>query len=310
VLKIRLVGPRDHRSVANAKENPMSDSSSEHSGLHDLRALAARVATTRAIASTTADRVSFPVLLAPVGSELTHGTHTTPLHAPSAPRSRRPLGIAARVALASSVLALSALAFAMAPRSATPLPALAGGAKQKAPVLVVAEHGTHELDTPEPLPEVAPPSSPTTNAPDVRPTERRTRVPSTPRRVAPVVATTETPSAPSPRERSELDRLLDEALGGRSSTTTESLPMRPDARALTTTLRGLEARIARCALDDGGTATARLVIDGATGRVRDVSWVGATPASHTCIEAVLDDVEVPRFEQSSFAIAFPYRLGL
>jgi len=86
--------------------------------------------------------------------------------------------------------------------------------------------------------------------------------------------------------------------------------MRPDARALTTTLRGLEARIARCALDDGGTATARLVIDGATGRVRDVSWVGATPASHTCIEAVLDDVEVPRFEQSSFAIAFPYRLGL
>jgi len=28
------------------------------------------------------------------------------------------------------------------------------------------------------------------------------------------------------------------------------------------------------------------------------------------IEAVLDDVEVPRFEQSSFAISFPYRLGL
>jgi len=99
----------------------MSDSSSEHSGLHDLRALAARVATTRATPSATAaDRVSFPVLLAPVGSELTLGTHTTPLHAPSTPRSRRPLGIAARVALASSVLTLSALAFAMAPRSATP----------------------------------------------------------------------------------------------------------------------------------------------------------------------------------------------
>lgn len=289
----------------------MSDSSSEHSGLHDLRALAARVATTRATPSATAaDRVSFPVLLAPVGSELTLGTQTTQ-RATNAPRVRR-LGLAARVALATSVLTLSALAFAMAPRGATPRLTLATvDTKHEAPALV-ADVGPHAPPAaPEALPEVAPPSPvPATLAPDVRPTERRTRVPSAPRRAAPVVATETTPSTTSPRERSELDRLLDEALGGRSSTTTESLPMRPDARALTTTLRGLEARIARCALDDGGTATARLVIDGATGRVRDVSWVGATPASHTCIEAVLDDVEVPRFEQSSFAIAFPYRLGL
>ena len=291
----------------------MSDSSSEHSGLHDLRALAARVATTRA---TPPDRVSFPVLLAPVGSELTLGTQITPQHAPNPPRSRgrRPLGIAARVALATSILALSALAFAMAPRGASPLPPLAAtDVKQKAPALV-ADLGAHEPPTTSELPDIAPPSSapaPATTAPDARPTERRTRVPSAPRRTTPVVATTEPTSNATPRERSELDRLLDEALGGRaSSTAPESLPVRPDARVLTTTLRGLEARIARCAPDDTGTATARLVIDGATGRVRDVSWVGATPTSHACIEGVLDDVEVPRFEQSSFAISFPYRLGL
>lgn len=291
----------------------MSDSSSEHSGLHDLRALAARVATTRATPSATAaDRVSFPVLLAPVGSELTLGTQTAQ-RATNAPRVRRPLGLAARVALATSVLALSALAFAMAPRGATPRPTLATvDAKQKAPALAADVVPHAPPAAPEALPEVAPPSPvPTTLAPDVRPTERRTRVPSAPRRVAPVVATETTPSPTSTRERSELDRLLDEALGGRASTTTtESLPARPDARALTTTLRSLEARIARCAPDDAGTATARLVIDGATGRVRDVSWVGAPPTSHACIEAVLDDVEVPRFEQSSFAISFPYRLGL
>lgn len=291
----------------------MSDSSSEHSGLHDLRALAARVATTHATASATADRVSFPVLLAPVGGELTLGTQ--PMQSTTnAPRARRPLGLAARVALATSVFALSALAFAMAPRGTTPLPPLAAAnAKQKAPALV-ADLGAHQPPaTPEPLPEVASASAPapTTSAPDVQPTERRTRIPSAPRRAAPVVAATETTPNATARERSELDRLLDEALGGRASTTaTQALPARPDSRTLTTTLRGLEARIARCAPDDAGTATARLVIDGATGRVRDVSWVGATPASHTCIEGVLDDVEVPRFEQSSFAISFPYRLGL
>lgn len=297
----------------------MSDSSSDPSGLHDLRALAARAAATRALTTTTTtphDRVSFPVVLAPVGSEL---SRVAPVHTP---RPRRGF---ARGMIATFALTLSALAFAMAPQvpASAPVVMTAAMAKQKAPRPAITPI---ELDaSPEPTePEsiaaatgtvasIATASdtvaSITVPAPATR--ARAARVPTAPRRVEPVRPNAPIATTSSPSGDSELGRLLDEALGGRSTVAAgESLPARPNASSLTTTLRSLEPRIARCAPDDAGTATARLVIDGATGRVRSVSWVGATPTSHACMEAVLEDVEVSRFEQSSFSISFPYRLAL
>ena len=295
----------------------MSDSSSDPSGLHDLRALAARAAATRAITTTTTtphDRVSFPVVLAPVGSEL---SRVAPVHTP---RLRRGF---ARGMIATFALTLSALAFAMAPQvpASAPVVMTAAMAKQKAPRPAITPI---ELDaSPEPTEPIATASgtvasiatasgtvaSITVPAPATR--ARAARVPAAPRRVEPVRPNAPIATTSSPSGDSELGRLLDEALGGRSTVAAgESLPARPNASSLTTTLRSLEPRIARCAPDDAGTATARLVIDGATGRVRSVSWVGATPMSHACMEAVLEDVEVSRFEQSSFSISFPYRLAL
>lgn len=285
----------------------MSDSSTEPSGLHDLRALAARAAATRTLATTTTathDRVSFPVVLTPVGSEL---SRVVPIHTP------RRRGVA-RAMIATFALTLSALAFAMAPEAPTSgaVVTTAAMAKQKAirPAITPMEPDAAPEPT-EPESSDAPSGTVASIAVPVPTTRTRSgRVPATPRRAEPVRPSEPTPTTSSRSGDSELGRLLDEALGGRSTIVTESLPVRPNASSLSSTLRSLESRIARCAPDDSGTATARLVIEGATGRVRSVSWVGATPASHACMEAVLDDVEVSRFEQSSFSIHFPYRLAL
>ncbi|MBX3273624.1 MAG: hypothetical protein KF729_25395 [Sandaracinaceae bacterium] len=107
----------------------------------------------------------------------------------------------------------------------------------------------------------------------------------------------------------ELDRLLDAALADRRAPVVAgpSLPLVPSQRDVSSVLRALEARIARCG-DGEGTATARLVIDGATGRPRSVT-VGGVPAPVAeCVREAVETAAFPVFTQPTLTVAFPYRV--
>ncbi|MCB9621767.1 MAG: hypothetical protein H6723_00340 [Sandaracinus sp.] len=269
----------------------------EDSGLHDLRRLAAEAR------RHTVERTSLPPLLAPAGALAAAPSLSAPV---ARARSRSFVG----PLLVAATFALSAVAFAMVPRAPQPrtyvltsggeVPvARAGDVMGRWPTLpsevderVVAARTTSRVAVPEPTP-----------------TRRTSRVPNATRRTT---TPPTTPTAPSPtpaRERSELDDLLDRALGAHAPTATEpSLPARPSSSSVTTSLRALQNRVARCSADDTGVATVRLVFAGSTGEVQSVSWVGERPESASCIEAAVRGVEVDPFAQSTFSVTFPYRL--
>ncbi|MCB9611396.1 MAG: hypothetical protein H6721_09060 [Sandaracinus sp.] len=271
---------------------------SEDSGLHDLRRLAAEAR------RHTVERTSLPPLLAPAGPLAVAPSLNAPA---SRARSRGFVG----PLLVAAMLGLSAVAFARVPRAPRPqtyvltsggeMPvARAGDVMGRWPTL------PNELDERVVVPTERPSR---VSVPEPTPARRTSRVPNATRR--PTTPTT-TPSAPSPapaRERSELDDLLDRALGAHASTATEpSLPARPSSSSVTTSLRALQNRVARCSADDTGVATVRLVFAGSTGEVQSVSWVGERPESASCIEAAVRGVEVDPFAQSTFSVTFPYRL--
>jgi hypothetical protein len=142
--------------------------------------------------------------------------------------------------------------------------------------------------------------------------------------------TTKTASAepkPAPKKRSggSLDALMDEVVGGsssskpkRSSTSStssrssdSSLPSTPSRNDVKTALQGVSGAVKACRKDAGGTATVNVVFSGKTGRVSSAK-VASGPFKGTpvgaCIGSAVKRARVGRFKQSTFKVTFPYRL--
>lgn len=173
---------------------------------------------------------------------------------------------------------------------------------------------TIEDNSPEPAPELAEPAPKKRVASN---TQRRPR------------ATRSTKSeaadpAPAPKKRSgNLDALMDEVVGGSSSSKkprqasapssrdTSSLPDAPSRNDVKTALQGVSGGVKACRKDAGGTATVNVTFSGKTGRATGAK-VASGPFKGTpvgsCIESAVKRARVPRFKQSSFKVTFPYRL--
>jgi predicted Zn finger-like uncharacterized protein len=202
----------------------------------------------------------------------------------------------------------------------------AGAASAKAPVetsdqaLAAAaaaepiQAATIEDNAPEPAPELVEPAPQKRAASD---TQRRPRATRSTRSAAPA-------PAPAPKKRSgNLDALMDEVVGGSSSSNkprqasasssrdTSSLPDAPSRNDVKTALQGVSGGVKACRKDTGGTATVNVTFSGKTGRATGAK-VASGPFKGTpvgsCIESAVKRARVPRFKQSSFKVTFPYRL--
>ncbi len=271
--------------------------------------------------ATLADRYE-PVATEEPPTFLTPGVLGPPTLRPPVVVPERRFRWAATIGWASLAALLAATTFALGSASG----ALASGSLEGAapPVAITLDRKTAEVRpaevseeraveeaveaTPEPEPSVETAAEPTvTREPTTRP--RRARV--TPR--APASTTPATPALSwetgGPEDGSvgrDLDALLDAALGGPSaptSTPAEALPRTPTARQVRVTLDALSGEVQQCAED--GDVTARVVVDGATGAVRDARVTGSSASA--CMERVLETARFPRFGQDTFTVLFPYR---
>jgi predicted Zn finger-like uncharacterized protein len=176
------------------------------------------------------------------------------------------------------------------------------------------EAATIEDNAPEPAPELVEPASKKRSASN---TQRRPRTAKS--------TTSASPGpAPAPKKRGgNLDALMDEVVGGSSSTTrpkqtstsasqdSSSLPDAPSRNDVKTALQGVSGGVKACKKDSGGTATVNVTFSGKTGRASGAK-VASGPFKGTpvgsCIESAVKRARVPRFKQSSFKVTFPYRL--
>ena len=130
--------------------------------------------------------------------------------------------------------------------------------------------------------------------------------------------------APEPKKRSgnNLDALMDEVVGGSSAksvpkqasaqrSSDSSLPDSPSRDDVKTALQGVSGAVRACRKDEGGTATVDVVFSGKTGRATSAK-VASGPFKGTpvgsCIESAVKRARLPRFQQSTFKVTFPYRL--
>lgn len=195
------------------------------------------------------------------------------------------------------------------------------------PVTVTLDRKVSPVDEPSPQPSLDPVVEPEPEAepePEVvaevvaeatpAPNRRaRTPRPTTPARTTPPRTTPANPATSwetggadeAPIDRS-LDDLLDAALGepsAETATPSAVLPRTPTARQVRLTLDALSGEVAQCA--DTGQVTARVVVNGDTGRVRSADVSGSPEAA--CMERVLETARFPRFSQDTFTVLFPYR---
>ena len=176
------------------------------------------------------------------------------------------------------------------------------------------EAATIEDNAPEPAPELVEPEPKKRSASN---TQRRARTAKSTTNAAPA-------PAPAPKKRSgNLDALMDEVVGGSSSTNkpkqtsasssrdSSSLPDAPSRNDVKTALQGVSGGVKACRKDSGGTATVNVTFSGKTGRASGAK-VASGPFKGTpvgsCIESAVKRARVPRFKQSSFKVTFPYRL--
>lgn len=128
--------------------------------------------------------------------------------------------------------------------------------------------------------------------------------------------------APKRRSSNNLDALMDEVVGGSGSKSTakaastarssdSSLPDSPSRDDVKTALQGVSGAVQACRKDEGGTATVNVVFSGKTGRATSAR-VASGPFKGTpvgsCIESAVKRARLPRFQQSTFKVTFPYRL--
>lgn len=176
------------------------------------------------------------------------------------------------------------------------------------------EAATIEDNAPEPAPELV------EAAPKKRSASNTQRRPRTARSTTSASPEPE----PAPKKRGgNLDALMDEVVGGSSSTTkpkqtstsssrdSSSLPDAPSRNDVKTALQGVSGGVKACKKDSGGTATVNVTFSGKTGRASGAK-VASGPFKGTpvgsCIESAVKRARVPRFKQSSFKVTFPYRL--
>jgi predicted Zn finger-like uncharacterized protein len=150
-------------------------------------------------------------------------------------------------------------------------------------------------------------------------TQRRPRTSKSTRSTSPKSA-----PAPAPKKRSgnNLDALMDEVVGGSSSSSkpkarststasSSNLPDSPSRNDVKTALQGVSGAVKACRKDAGGTATVDVTFSGKTGRATGARVTSGpfkgTPVG-TCIQTAVKRARVPRFKQSSFKVTFPYRL--
>lgn len=132
------------------------------------------------------------------------------------------------------------------------------------------------------------------------------------------------PERQAPKRRSSggnLDALMDEVVGGSaprsapkqasSQASNSSLPDSPNREDVKTALQGVSGAVQSCRKDEGGTATVSVVFSGKTGRATSAR-VASGPFKGTpvgsCIENAVKRARLPRFQQSTFKVTFPYRL--
>jgi hypothetical protein len=72
-------------------------------------------------------------------------------------------------------------------------------------------------------------------------------------------------------------------------------------------MSGVKGKVANC--KGSGVATARMTVSGSTGRVSSASVTGVTGAAQSCVERAVKTARFPRFQQSSFTVKFPFKLG-
>ncbi len=183
-----------------------------------------------------------------------------------------------------------------------------------AEVAAPVQAATIEDNAPEPAPELLEPEPKKRSASN---TQRRARTAKSTTNAAPA-------PAPAPQKRSgNLDALMDEVVGGSSSTSkpkqtsasssrdSSSLPDAPSRNDVKTALQGVSGGVKACRKDSGGTATVNVTFSGKTGRASGAK-VASGPFKGTpigsCIESAVKRARVPRFKQSSFKVTFPYRL--
>jgi hypothetical protein len=169
----------------------------------------------------------------------------------------------------------------------------------------------------EVTPPVAAPIAPEEPAVETRPVRVEPPRTTPPSRTLPVMTP---PSMTAPRETDRsLDGLIDAATGAEvaelegmdeSSSTASSLPEMPSRDAVLRALRGASDEVAACAPGDAGTATVRVVIEGATGRVRSATVSGdlAGTEAGSCVARAVRDVRFERFSRERFEVSFPYRV--
>lgn len=118
-----------------------------------------------------------------------------------------------------------------------------------------------------------------------------------------------------------LDDLLDSALGGKpakpaaaapkpAAAPAADLPAMPAKDDVLSAMKGVQPRVQSCGNGQSGVAMAKITVAGATGRVTNVDVSGqfaGTPVA-ACVTKEVSKAKFPKFSQSSFSIAYPFKI--
>ncbi|MFW6085577.1 MAG: hypothetical protein ACODAG_00110, partial [Myxococcota bacterium] len=109
----------------------------------------------------------------------------------------------------------------------------------------------------------------------------------------------------------DLDALVERALrgGGEESAEGETpLPELPTRPQVATAMRSVSGPVRECVDSDAGIVTVRATADGPSGRITAVQVAddGLDARDRACIARAVENVELPPFERTGFAITFPY----
>ncbi|MDH5673774.1 MAG: tetratricopeptide repeat protein [Myxococcales bacterium] len=86
------------------------------------------------------------------------------------------------------------------------------------------------------------------------------------------------------------------------------LPLVPPRELIGAVLKALQPHLVDCAPDHRGVVNAKLMIEGASGKVSlsDVTGPGLT-GGQQCMRALLELIELPRFSQDLLSLGYPYK---
>lgn len=90
----------------------------------------------------------------------------------------------------------------------------------------------------------------------------------------------------------------------------EELPQTPSRSDVQRALEGLAGAVRTCGGGARGMAPTRIVFSGETGRVTDAQVTGGAlpPEARSCIARAVRSAHLPRFEQRTFSVTYPFSL--